>query len=50
VLPCTSLVGATQLAERIRLAVERFPWPLRAPTVSSGIATATSEHVGALGC
>ena len=36
--------GARHVAERIRIAIETAPWPLRGVTVSIGIALATTEH------
>jgi diguanylate cyclase (GGDEF)-like protein/PAS domain S-box-containing protein len=38
-LPQTDLIGATELAERIRVEIERAPWLKRKVTASFGIAT-----------
>jgi diguanylate cyclase (GGDEF)-like protein len=41
-LPETDLSGSRVVAERLRVAVERHPWPLRGVTVSLGVATMTA--------
>jgi diguanylate cyclase (GGDEF)-like protein/PAS domain S-box-containing protein len=38
-LPDTGLGGSRQVAERLRVTVERYDWPLRPITVSIGVAT-----------
>ena len=38
-LPATDLSGSRVVAERLRVAVERYAWPLRRVTVSIGVAT-----------
>lgn len=38
VLPCTGMVGAEHVAERIRSAIEKYRWPKRSVTVSLGVA------------
>lgn len=42
VLPNTTLTGAVALAERLRQAIERAPWPLRPLTISVGVAAQTA--------
>ena len=39
ILPQTDIEGASAFAERLRAAVERAPWPVRAVTASFGVAT-----------
>jgi len=43
VLPRTELVDAVMVAERLRAALEAFPWPLRLVTASIGVAISTPE-------
>jgi diguanylate cyclase (GGDEF)-like protein/PAS domain S-box-containing protein len=38
-LPDTGLSGSREVAERLRVTVERYDWPLRPVTVSIGVAT-----------
>jgi len=47
IAPDTGLEGATQLAERIRAAVEEAEWPLRQVTASIGVSTSTPTTIDA---
>lgn len=42
-LPQTEMDGAFALAERLRCAIEEYPWPLRAVTASFGVATIEND-------
>ncbi len=46
-LPLTQKADAIDLAERLRFAVQSFPWEKRTVTISLGVATQTSEFIKA---
>ena len=47
ILPQTEIDGAAAFAERLRVAVERHPWPVRAVTASFGVADLRLGESGA---